>query len=91
MILPKALFVIVQPAGIKQHTEEDGTIIEKTTYKGVPESCLCFTCQLNPNQKEFLEMSYTGKWKEIDPNLPGNEHYSCTVCGYPINEREVGE
>lgn len=91
MILPQSLFVIVKPVGTKKAKNKEDVEIEKTVFQGIPESCLCANCHLSPNQREFLEMSYSGTWKEIDPNSPGNEHYHCTVCGYPITEREVGQ
>ena len=98
MILPRNLFIKVKPVGMKTVQNEDGTESKVKQFQGIPESCLCANCHAGPannpgigdNQRNFIDMSYSGAWKEIDPNLPGNEHYSCVVCGYPINEREVG-
>lgn len=91
MLLTKQLFVKLKPIGTKKVKNEDGEEVEKQLFEGIPETCLCTECHRNPNQVEFINMSFSGQWKEIDPNLPGNERFSCTVCGYPITEREVGE
>ena len=83
-----SLYAIVKPAGIKK-IKKDGKTVGKQMYAVIPETCLCIRCD-NRNQREFIGMSYEGNWKEIDPNIPGNESYACVVCGYPITEREEG-